>query len=112
MDEKTEVEVVNDSIIPELIDFLQGKRFNDSIDEFMLQNCEPFESMLDKKMSNIEWNHDHKLVFDRFQEIVDDLFDDFARSHKATLSYIQECCKDIGEPFTSVFDSLFYYLRV
>lgn len=97
MESKEEIEVVDETIIPQLIEFLGSKKFSSSIEDFLETNSSKFESLIESKSDDIEWNHEHKLVFDRFQDLADGLFDDFAKSQRVSLHRIQRCCTDVGK---------------
>jgi hypothetical protein len=97
MESKEEIEVVDETIIPQLVEFLGSKKFSSAIEDFLETNSSKFESLIESKSDDIEWNHEHKLVFDRFQDLADSLFDDFAKSQRVSLHRIQRCCTDVGK---------------
>lgn len=97
MERKEEIEIVDETVISDLIKFIEGKTFNNAIDDFLDDNVHLFEVSIDSKSEEIEWNHSHKKAFDEYQELIDRQLNEFAAAHNFSLRYIQQCCRDIGK---------------
>ncbi len=107
MDQKEEIEVVNETIVPQLIEFIGSKDFSSSIENFLEKHSSEFGVLGESKSEDIEWTHSQKHIFDQFQDLADSLFDDFAQAQGVSLHRIQRCCTDVGKLI--YFESLVSY---
>jgi hypothetical protein len=103
MEEKEQIEVVNETIIPSLVEFILSNKFSSTIEEFLELNCSHFKFLEESKGDDdLEWSHVHKKIYDEYQAVADNLFDDFAAKNKVSLHCIQSCCTDVGKFWQSV----------
>jgi hypothetical protein len=101
MEGKEETEFVGGNIVPEILKFIEGKYFSSKIQQFYEENQQLFSTnpSIDSKEDFIlEYTHDYKNAFDRYQALVDKLLEEFADEQGVSLKYVQGCCRDVGKP--------------
>lgn len=96
-----EEEIVSGNILPELIAFMEGPRFTRKLDTFIDQHGEIFVISINDTQCN-EWNHQHKDIFDQFQDILEEIFSEFAENNHTTIQFVFNCCRDAGKQLSFV----------
>ena len=91
---KSEV-IVSENVVPDLYAFIQNARFTQTIEEFCGKYAREFESLFEEKSP--ELSHEHKLIFDDYQNLLEKLFSEFADKHSLSVNDIFECCRDVGK---------------
>jgi hypothetical protein len=94
----SEEEIVTENILPELCEFMNSERFKSSVQDFCSKHVPDFEEM-DQGKSNqeTEFTHEHKLIYDSYQQLIENLFEEFARKRRLSVQDIFSCCKDVGK---------------
>ncbi len=103
--EDAKEEIVGNNILPELVEFMNGKKFCEHIVRFCEGHLEAFlpfanqhnEHKDSRENGMIELTHEHKAIFDEYQEMLENLFESFAKEHRMSVSSIFSCCRNASK---------------
>jgi hypothetical protein len=109
-----EEEIVTENILPELCEFMNSERFKSSVQDFCSKRVPDFEETNEGKGNQeTEFTHEHKLIYDSYQQLIENLFEEFARKRRLSVQDIFSCCKDVGKYrlcyILLIFDANIYY---
>ena len=92
-----EEEIVADNLLDLAVNFTNSKQFTSAIDEFISNKSHHFEGSCDSKYGEIEeLPHSYKEIFEEYQKLIDNLFEDFADRHGFAISAVYGCFRDSG----------------
>ena len=92
---KNNDEIISISVIEQAIEFTSSSKFTIPVESFKTKNCESFQS--DGESKTKEFRIDHTAIFNEYQELIDDLFEQFSREIGVKSSVIYQDCRDVGE---------------
>jgi hypothetical protein len=94
--------IISENVVPELYQYLRSRSFLSTIDRFCEKYWKDFADyhQHDEGKSN-ELSHEHKEIYDKYQELIENLFEKFAYKYSITIKEIFECCSDVGKLFIS-----------
>ncbi len=90
-------EIVCRNFIDEVVDFTKSKQFSDKVDNFKRRHVSAFLDIAESKRSDEEEQKlEYTAAFNEFQEMLDELFDGFARAHNTSPQVFYQNCVDAG----------------
>ncbi|RYG62663.1 hypothetical protein EON64_17450 [archaeon] len=92
---KEQTEVVCINLVPNLATFINSASFRRAIENFYDKIAvEAFTPNEGKTGDVVEYSHEHKDIFDKFERLVDCQLTKFAEDEHVPLSTVFQCCKD------------------
>jgi hypothetical protein len=100
---KEQEEFVGDQLLQLAVEYTSSNLFTSKVDRFIEDHADRFllttESKEDQEMP-LEYN----TCFLQYQQLIDGLFEDFAREHKFPISAVYQCFRDSADgKFTPLF---------
>lgn len=90
-------EIVADDLLGLAVEFAATKHFQGAIDKFIADNVEAFQAVSDSKMpDNDELPHTYNELFMDYQQLIDDLFEEFSRKEMFSTKQLYDCFRDAG----------------
>jgi hypothetical protein len=90
--------IVSENVVPELYQYLRSQSFLLAIDDFCEKYYQQFADYHKNDEGKLgELSHEHKAIFDKFQELIENLLEKFADKYSLTVKEIFECCSDVGK---------------
>jgi hypothetical protein len=125
--------VVGENVLPDLMNFISSSNFRATVTDFASRYASLFHGNLrsnhESKSDDVvlELTHEHMEVFEKYQDLLETLFDRFAKRHETTVRAIYQCCQETGRlvavwalctatcarnrfvPFSDVLDTELFY---
>ncbi len=95
-------EVSSDDVLEKAIDFASSKRFTNAIDDFQTSHAHHFAKLAESK--ECEYDLNYTTIFNEYQSLLDDLFEEFGRSIGVSSKVIYSQCRDVGTMSADTFD--------
>lgn len=105
MSSKTsEEEIEGSDILPMAIEFVESSYFESKIEDFLSKNCSLVD--IDAKTGEMsDMSVEYMDIFQKYQELIDDLLGEFAVSKKLDLGEVYTACRDAADgKFTALFE--------
>lgn len=91
-------EFVADDLLESAVQFTSSPRFREPIDNFIQTHAHTFHGTADsKRPESEELPHEYNVLFGEYQNLVDSLFDQLAKSRGFTTKALYSCFRDAGE---------------
>ena len=91
-------EFVADDLLESAVQFTSSPRFREPIDNFIQTHAHTFHGTADSKSpESAELPHEYNVLFGEYQNLVDSLFDQLAKSRGFTTKALYSCFRDAGE---------------
>ena len=94
-------EIVADNLLDLAVEFTNSKYFTSNVDKFIYENVHIFRNN-ESKSSDSELPHAYNLLFIKYQEIIDGMFEEFAERNGFSISAVYTCFRDSGLYQTSI----------
>jgi len=90
-------EFVADDLLESAVQFTSSSRFRVPIDDFIQAHAHTFQSTADSKSpESEELPHEYNVIFGEYQNLVDSLFDQLAKSRGFTTKALYSCFRGAG----------------
>lgn len=104
---KLEDEIIVTNILPLLIQYMESKSFHKEIIDFLDEFSGNFDDIAESKQPEQEVQKlEFTDIFYKYQELLNQLIDGFARKHDTSIHIVFENCRDAGLFFIIFFYSM------